>query len=147
MLLVILAVISLIEAIFSQKLTDNAFDTSSDVSLTLYQMSSVFEAGVSLACIVILHNWFKEEILGSVTSIWFAAIYLQIITQDMIYKTDNQSLMADQLQYQSIVLCVFYTLMSVICWFFFYHHPQHIGINIRKSQDNQLNFGFNVDNT
>jgi hypothetical protein len=55
------------------------------VSLTLYQMSSVFEAGVSLACIVILHNWFKEEILGTMTSIWFAAIYLQLITQDMIY--------------------------------------------------------------
>lgn len=45
------------------------------------------------------------------------------------------------------MLCVFYTLMSVICWFFFYHHPQHIGVNIRKSQGNQLNFGFNVDNT
>jgi hypothetical protein len=58
-LLVILAVISMIEAIFSQKLTSNAFSSTTDVSLTLYQMSSVFEAGVSLASIVIMHNWFK----------------------------------------------------------------------------------------
>lgn len=87
-LLVILAVISLIEAIFSQKLTSNAFSSTTDVSLTLYQMSSVFEAGVSLACIVILHNWFKEEILGTVTSIWFAAIYLQLISQDILYKKE-----------------------------------------------------------
>jgi hypothetical protein len=55
--------------------------------------------------------------------------------------------MAKQLQLQSIVLCVFYSLMSVICWFFFYHHPQHIGINISKSKGNVTNFGFNVDNT
>jgi len=35
----------------------------------------------------------------------------------------------------------------VICWFFFYHHPAHIGINIRKSQANVQNFGFNIDNS
>ncbi len=151
-LLVILAVISMIEAIFSSKLTSNATSQTTDVSLTLYQMSSVFEAGVSLASIVIMHNWFKEEILGTMTSIWFAAIYLQLVCQDLIYQTDPSSvdakdLIAQQLQLQSIVLCVFYTLMSVICWFFFYHHPQHIGINISKSKGNVVNFGFNVDNT
>ena len=37
--------------------------------------------------------------------------------------------------------------MAVVCWFFFYHHPAHIDINIRKSQGNVANFGFNVDNT
>jgi sugar phosphate permease len=76
LLLIILAIISLIEALFALNSAQTA--TSTEVSLTLYQMSSVFEAGVSLACIVILHNWFKEEILGTVTSIWFAAIYAQI---------------------------------------------------------------------
>jgi hypothetical protein len=37
--------------------------------------------------------------------------------------------------------------MALFCWFFFYHHPAHIGIKIRKSQGNVANFGFNVDNT
>lgn len=37
--------------------------------------------------------------------------------------------------------------MAVVCWFFFYHHPAHIGIKIRKSKGNVANFGFNVDNT
>lgn len=55
--------------------------------------------------------------------------------------------MGDQLRIQSIVLCIFYSSMSVICWFFFYHHPRHIGINIHKSQGNHVSFGFNVDNT
>jgi hypothetical protein len=36
--------------------------------------------------------------------------------------------------------------MAVICWFFFYHHPQHINIFI-KSKGNNTNFGFNIDNT
>lgn len=48
-------------------------------------MSSVFEAGISLACIVILHNWFKEEYLGTITGIWFAALYAQNLAQDLIY--------------------------------------------------------------
>jgi hypothetical protein len=37
--------------------------------------------------------------------------------------------------------------MAIICWFFFYHHPAHINISIRKSKGNNTNFGFNVDNT
>ena len=44
-----------------------------EVSLTLYQMSSVFEAGLSLACIVILHNWFKDSLMqkvGVVKAYW-----------------------------------------------------------------------------
>jgi len=49
-------------------------------------MSSVFEAGLSLACIVILHNWFKEEILGTVTAMWFSAIYVQVTIQDVVYR-------------------------------------------------------------
>ena len=55
--------------------------------------------------------------------------------------------MSTQLRTQSIVCCVFYTIMSVVCWFFFYHHPQHIGIVIRRTKGNEYNFGFNVDTT
>lgn len=48
-------------------------------------MSSVFEAGISLACIVIIHNWFKESILGVVCACWLTATYLQKISQIGIY--------------------------------------------------------------
>lgn len=153
LLLIILASISLVEAILSVSST-NVTIQQKDVSLTLYQMSSVFEAGLSLACIVILHNWFKEEILGTITALWFVAIYVQVVIQDIIYSgfnnslqppNDPESIVVHQLQLQSIVLCVFYAIFAVICWFFFYHHPAHIGINIRKDQGNVENFGFNID--
>ena len=39
-------------------------------------MSSVFEAGVTLACIVIIHNWFNEKILGTVCAFWLTAFYM-----------------------------------------------------------------------
>ena len=49
-------------------------------------MSSVFEAGISLACIVIIHNWFKESVLGTVSAFWLTAIYFQVVMQTAIYK-------------------------------------------------------------
>ena len=55
------------------------------VALTLFQMSSVFEAGVTLACIVILHNWFKEEVLGTVAAFWMSSYFLQVIFENSIY--------------------------------------------------------------
>jgi len=75
--MVILCVTTLIEAIMTQTLNTKlfSFDTLSKVTMTLYQLSSVFEAGVSVACLVTLHNWFNEKNLGVVTSIWFAALY------------------------------------------------------------------------
>ena len=48
-------------------------------------MSSLFEAGITLVCIVILHNWFKEEILGTITALWYSSYYLQEIVQQSIY--------------------------------------------------------------
>ena len=94
LLLVILSVISLVEAIFANELEDEKngtqVDSNTKVALTLYQMSSVFEAGVSLACIVIIHNWFKESVLGTVSAIWFTAVYLQLIFAEKLYDGSNQ---------------------------------------------------------
>lgn len=69
LLLVIISVITLVEAIFSNEFAKDD-EGSVSVSFTLFQMSALFEAGITLVCIVILHNWFKEEILGTVTAIW-----------------------------------------------------------------------------
>ena len=77
-LLVILALMTLIEAIFSDELKEDTL-AEKDVSFTLFQMSSVFEAGINLVCIVILHNWFKEEILGTMTALWYVGDFLQSI--------------------------------------------------------------------
>jgi sugar phosphate permease len=73
---VILSVIALFEALFYNQSTGEPDNNSLKVALTLYQMSSVFEAGVSLACIVIINNWFKENILGTVSALWATSIYL-----------------------------------------------------------------------
>ena len=50
-------------------------------------MSSLFESGITLVCIVILHNWFKEEILGTVTALWYSSYYLQEVVQQSIYNS------------------------------------------------------------
>jgi hypothetical protein len=55
--------------------------------------------------------------------------------------------MSNALKIQSIVTCVFYSIMAIVSWFFFYHHPKHIGIVINKNKGNEYNFGFNVDTT
>lgn len=76
-LLCILSLIALVEAIFSApKFFENSDLTIKQVVMTLYQMSSVFEAGISLACIVIIHNWFKETVLGVVCACWLTATYI-----------------------------------------------------------------------
>ena len=126
-------------------------------------MSSVFEAGISLACIVIIHNWFKETILGTVCAGWLSAFYLQAIIQSAVYQrqvsdvgsflpfnqtnSDRNSLTTGTLMIESYTLFACYLVLAVICWFFFYHHPSHIGIQIRRKQDNSNNYAFNVDNT
>jgi hypothetical protein len=91
-LLLILSLISLVEAIFISQLdidNEDTFKEQSRVALTLYQMSSVFEAGIALACIVIIHNWFKESVLGTFTAIWFSIMYLQIIMQIQIFESNQ----------------------------------------------------------
>lgn len=54
-LLSILSVLSLIEAVFVAP----SNDISDRSVFTLYQMSNVMEAGISVACIVTVHNWFE----------------------------------------------------------------------------------------
>ena len=77
LLLVIISIITLIEAIFSGEFKDLDNNKSQiNVSFTLFQMSSLFEAGITLVCIVILHNWFKEEILGTITALWYSSQFL-----------------------------------------------------------------------
>ena len=82
--MLILAFTTIIEAIFSDQVVDS--ETSKvQVALTLFQMSSVFEAGITLACIVIIHNWFKEEVLGTVSALWMASYFLQVIFENSLY--------------------------------------------------------------
>ena len=85
LLLVIIAIITLIEAIFSGEFKDVQDAGMINVSFTLFQMSSLFEAGITLVCIVILHNWFKEEILGTITAMWYSSQFLQTIVQQAIF--------------------------------------------------------------
>lgn len=82
-LMIILSVLTLVEAILTSTINSFGNTTNSltkvkvEVTIILYQLSSIFEAGVSVACIVTLHNWFNESILGTVSSVWLSAIYLQ----------------------------------------------------------------------
>ena len=92
-------------------------------------MSSVFEAGLTLACIVILHNWFKETVLGTVSAAWFTAYYFQTIMQDALYRGDIETgNFGRTLMIQSYVLFGSYFFLSILSWFLFYHHPSHVGI-------------------
>lgn len=55
-LLIILAVLSLTEAVFTGPRDITVKDET--VIATLYQVKSVFTSGILLVCIIILHNWF-----------------------------------------------------------------------------------------
>jgi hypothetical protein len=33
---------------------------------------------------------------------------------------------------ESYTLFALYLVLGILCWFFFYHHPSHIGIRITK---------------
>ena len=54
-LLVSLSILSVIEGLFTNQIEE----ISSRTVFTLYQMSNVMEAGISVACIVTVHNWFE----------------------------------------------------------------------------------------
>ena len=100
-------------------------------------MSSLFEAGITLVCIVILHNWFKEEILGTITALWYSSYYLQEVVQQSIYNSLNESTrdqdIIDVIKYEGYALFGLYLIFAAICWLVFWHHPSHIGIKIRSS--------------
>lgn len=80
--MIILSVMTLVEAILTSTINNFGSANTSltkvkiEVTIILYQLSSIFEAGVSVACIVTLHNWFNENILGTVSSVWLSAVYL-----------------------------------------------------------------------
>lgn len=39
-----------------------------------------------------------------------------------------------------------YTILAFICYFFFYHHPSHIGVHVHNSKGDELvDSGFFVD--
>ena len=146
--MVIISLITLIEAIFSDDIAKTD-QSSISVSFTLFQMSALFEAGITLVGVVILHNWFPEKLLGTVIALWTSAVYLQTIAQEAIYNKiegdEDKILQTVKLQSYSLFGC--YLLLAIVCWFVFWHHPSHIGIKLRSNHENSQSFGFVVDNT
>lgn len=75
-LLICLTVLSLIEGIFvrhDSEITERSV-------FTLYQMSNVMEAGISVACIVTVHNWFEQRMIGIVSAILLSSVNMQHLT-------------------------------------------------------------------
>ena len=76
-LLTILSALSLIEAVFVAP----SNDISDRSVFTLYQMSNVMEAGISVACIVTVHNWFEQKMIGTASAIMLTSLNFQNVTQ------------------------------------------------------------------
>jgi len=74
MLLLALSGLSLVEAIFTRPSLDPS--DISKIIATLYQVKAVFVAGILLVCIIIVHNWFKEKIIGTISAFWLTSIYI-----------------------------------------------------------------------
>ena len=72
---------------------------------------------------------------------------LPFVYNGTTYQNSTSADFSQTLTWESSVLAVCYTVLAVVCWFFFYHHPSHNGIQIRKKQDNSNNYAFNIDNT
>ena len=47
---------------------------------TLFQVSNVVEAGISVACIVNVHNWFERSKIGTVSAMILSSIFLMNLT-------------------------------------------------------------------
>jgi hypothetical protein len=75
-LLACLSVLSLIEGVFMD--LENEFDQRT--VFTLYQISNVMEAGISIACIVTVHNWYEQKFIGVVSAILLCSLNVQHIT-------------------------------------------------------------------
>ena len=57
------------------------------------------------------------------------------VRTNMPHTTDTEQWdnIADGLEIESYILFGSYFILSIICWFLFYHHPNNIGIKIQKS--------------
>ena len=48
---------------------------------------------------------------------------------------------------ESYVLTFCYLALAIVCWFYFYHHPSHINVQIDSNESNANSYTFNVDNS
>jgi hypothetical protein len=101
-----------------------------------------FEAGVQMACLIILHNWFPVEIRGFVVALWLSSGQLIAIVHAAWFKTSG----SDHYIEQSLSMSLVYVILAIVCLYFFYHHPQHIGVVVqRRVIVSAEDFGFFVD--
>jgi sugar phosphate permease len=121
-LLTILSALSLIEAVFVAP----SNDISDRSVFTLYQMSNVMEAGISVACIVTVHNWFEQKMIGTASAIMLTSLNFQNVTQYAIYNSQpnyDKRVYERTLMIESYFLAAVYALFAVVSWFYFIHHP------------------------
>ncbi len=81
-----------------------------------------------MASLIILHNWFPVEIRGFVVAVWVSSAQIISILQ-AAYFTQKVS---EHYIMECLIMSGLYLILSVICLFFFYHHPLHIGVVVTK---------------
>eukprot|EP00347_Sterkiella_histriomuscorum_P005836 403355085 len=115
-----------------------------DSQMILFQLASirVFETGISIACLVILYNWFPGNIRGFMVSMWQASYLIcPIIKAAMGFEADTQSYYT----IDCIVMGIIYLTLAVVSKFVFYHHPKHINVIIEPHKVDEFDTGFFQD--
>jgi sugar phosphate permease len=82
------------------------------------------EAGISVCCVVTLHNWFKYKYIGTVSGLLLTAINFENITQWLIFKNVDSNKKTETLMLESYGLTGVHLILAIICWFFFFHRPE-----------------------
>jgi sugar phosphate permease len=85
----------------------------------------MFETGIEMACLIILFNWFPLAISGLVVGLWQSSYYfLPMISEIFKFNTTDNYLAG------CLVVGALYIGFSIVCHFYFHHHPSHIGIRV-----------------
>ena len=89
-----------------------------------------------MACLIILHNWFPITYRNLVVATWVCSAQLIVIIRAIWfpdYKPDH-----DNYILESLLMSLAYLVLSIVCYFYFQHHPSHVGVVVHKraSSDN-----------
>ena len=109
-----------------------------------------------LTCLIILHNWFAIEYRNFVVAIWASLVCLIPIIQKVFFDSTTdlsgnyvRSCLIIELNFMqfiiSMIMCGSYLALSILCLFYFYHHPHHIGVVVSTENHTTADNGFFMD--
>eukprot|EP00347_Sterkiella_histriomuscorum_P019911 403339838 len=106
-----------------------SFEDSQNI---IFEMASV---RILIACMVILYNWFPMSYRGFIVGIWSSSYMICPIFYDFVDIGAQ-----DYYSTECYVLAGLYFILSIVCYFYFYHNPSHIGVLVETNGGHNSGF-------